>query len=433
MEKLNRTIPPVFHTIDKVNLLKSKQMELSNKIPMHIINGGSQEVVKIEFVFQAGIWFQESKVIAAMTNSMLNEGTFTMNAHQIAEKLDYYGAYLGFTTNTHSATVTLYSLNKYLDHTLPIVEDVIKNSNFPEKEFNTILNNKKQNYIVEHQKTKILAKDSFLALLYGKEHPYANNIQESDFDKVTRDKLVTYHKQHYTPSNCRIIIAGKITPEVITQLEEKFGETAWPATKSQAYSSHNQQDTSPQKIHIEKKDSVQSAIRIGRKLFNKTHPDYIGMQLLNMVLGGYFGSRLMSNIREDKGYTYSIGSIHVPYPEGGHFVILTEVGTQVCSEALKEIYFEIARLRNELIPEEELELVKNYITGEILRNLDGPFALSESLRSNLPYGMDNSYYQDFLTGIRKISAEKLRELANTYLQEKDLYEIVAGHKENNSQ
>ena len=179
-------------------------------------------------------------------------------------------------------------------------------------------------------------------------------------------------------------------------------------------------------MFVLKKDAVQSSIRIGRPLFNKTHKDFAGIMLLNLVLGGYFGSRLMQNIREDKGYTYGINSLLLSHLKSGHFAIITEVGTDVCEAAISEIYKEINRLRVELVPEEELNLVKNFFSGEMLRSFDSPFALSESLRGNLPFGFDNSYYESFLQKIQETSSQEIMELANTYLKEDDLYEVVVG-------
>ena len=153
------------------------------------------------------------------------------------------------------------------------------------------------------------------------------------------------------------------------------------------------------------------------------------MQLLNLILGGYFGSRLMQNIREDKGYTYGINSIMISHLKDGHFTIVTEVGAEVCKAAVEEIFIEIQRLKKELVSEEELTLVKNYISGEMLRNLDSPFALSDGLRGNLPFGLDNTYFAKFIKDLKVVTAEKVLELANTYLKTEDLYLIISGPKE----
>lgn len=426
MEKLYRNTAPEFKTVDSIEILGDKKYTLSNDIPVHVINGGSQDVLKIEFIFDAGIWYQNSPLVASMANSMLNEGTNKYNAAEIAEKFDFYGAYIGFSAAKHDASVCLYTLNKYLSQTLEITENLIKDSIFPQKEFETILLNKKQRFQIEHQKTNVLAKDEFSSLIYGKQHPYSNIFDESEFDKLDINTIKEFYKTHYTPDNCKIIIAGKVDQSVIDKLEELFGKKAWPKKDHLIHAKHEIQSSKENKSFVCKDDAVQACIRIGRPIFNKTHKDYTTLHLFNLILGGYFGSRLMQNIREDKGYTYGINSIIISHLKGGHFVIVTEVGSDVCKAAIDEIHKEIKRLREELVSDEELNLVKNYISGEMLRNLDSPFALSESLKGNLPFGLDNSYYQNFIKDLKRVDAEKIKTLANTYFQEEDLKLVVCG-------
>ncbi|TNF32102.1 MAG: insulinase family protein, partial [Bacteroidetes bacterium] len=172
----------------------------------------------------------------------------------------------------------------------------------------------------------------------------------------------------------------------------------------------------------------QNAIKIGRVLFSRTHPDYIGMQILSTVLGGYFGSRLMANIREDKGYTYGIRAGMVSLEHSGYFSISTEVGADVCKAALEEIYLEIEKLRKQLIPTGELELVKNYMLGSVLKSLDGPFQISDKWRGYLQYGLGMEAHHDLIHQIRTITSERLLELANTYLQRNQLVQVTAGAK-----
>jgi len=426
MENLNRSLPPQFKTIEHVDIPKSKQEVLSNEIPVHIISGGSQDVLKIELIFNAGLWYQKLPLIAGTCNSMLNEGTENYTAAELAEKFDFYGAYITYSNSQHDASVCLFTLNKYLDETMGLLEEIIKRPTFPKKEFKTILSNKKQNYLVNREKASALAKEKFNSLIYGDKHPYANIFEAKFFDEVQLDDIKSYYKECYTSDNCRVIVSGKMNESILSKIEDRFGAKSWNTKTSISDTKHQLIHSTAKKVFVHKKDAVQSSIRIGRPLFNKTHKDFAGIMLLNLVLGGYFGSRLMQNIREDKGYTYGINSLLLSHLKSGHFAIITEVGTDVCEAAISEIYKEIKRLREELIPDEELNLVKNFFSGEMLRSFDSPFALSESLRGNLPFGFDNSYYEKFLQKIKETSSQKIMELANTYFKEDDLYEVVVG-------
>ena len=179
---------------------------------------------------------------------------------------------------------------------------------------------------------------------------------------------------------------------------------------------------------IEKEGALQSAIRIGKLMFNKTHPDFQSLQVLNTVYGGYFGSRLMSNIREDKGYTYGIGSGLVSLQHGGYFFITTEVGVDVTAKAIKEIYFEMDRLRKEKITTDELQLVKNYLLGTFLRSVDGPFAMADRFKGILNYNLGYDYFDRYIATIRAVSASDLMGLANTYFDKDSMIELVVGKR-----
>jgi predicted Zn-dependent peptidase len=426
MEKLYRNTAPKFKTVDSIDILGDTKHTLSNNIPVYVINGGSQEVLKIEFIFEAGVWHQKSPLVASFANSMLNEGTSKFNAAQIAEKFDFYGAYIGFSTAKHDSSVCLYTLNKYFSETIELTENLIKDSVFPQKEFTTLVLNKKQRFQIEHQKTNVLAKDKFTSLIYGNNHPYSNIYSELEYDKLTIEDIKEFYKTHYIADNCKIIVSGKVDHTVIQKLESLFGAKAWPLKGKPEVFQHSIQLSEEKKAFVSKNDAVQACIRIGRPIFNKTHKDFTALYLFNVILGGYFGSRLMQNIREDKGYTYGISSVIISHLKASHFVIVTEVGSDVCNDAITEIYKEIKRLREELVSENELNLVKNYISGDLLRNLDSPFALSESLKGNLLFGLDNSYYQDFIKNLKTISAEDIRKIAHTYFQENDLKLVVCG-------
>ncbi|MDE5424230.1 insulinase family protein [Ancylomarina sp. DW003] len=426
MEKLNRSLPPQFKTIEHVDIPISKQDVLSNQIPVHIIEGGSQEVLKIEIIFNAGLWYQKSPLIAGTCNLMLNEGTEKYTAAELAEKFDFYGAYIAYNNSQHDASVSIYTLKKYLKETLDLLEEIIKRPTFPEKEFKTILSNKKQSFLVNREKTNALAKEKFNSLIYGDKHPYANVFDAKAFDEVQLNDIKNFYKDFYTSDNCHIIISGKMNDTVIQEVENRFGASSWKTKTPDVNPEHKLISSENKKIFVRKKDAVQSSIRIGRPLFNKTHEDFPGIMLFNLILGGYFGSRLMQNIREDKGYTYGINSLLLSHLESGHFAIVTEVGKDVCDDAISEIYKEVTRLREVLVPEEELNLVKNYFAGEMLRSFDSPFALSESLRGNLPFGFNNSYYEKFLQEIKAITSGKIMELANKYFKQENLYEIVVG-------
>lgn len=430
MQILDRKKSPAFKTVEKIEMIRATEQRLRNNIPVYSINAGTLELIKIEFLFSAGMYQQKIPLQSATVNTMLEEGTSQLSAAQIADKVDYYGAYLETGVSQDSASVVLFTLNKHLKSTLPVVEEIIKDSVFPQLELDTHIRNKKQTFLVNNQKVANIARKRFSELLFGEKHPYGINVKEPDFDVINRSYLNDFYSTYYRSDNCKIILAGKVDDDVLSILDEHFGGNDWNSSKIKV--------ASPPDAHllknegfsefILKEDAVQSAIRIGKVLFNKTHPDFQSLQILNTIFGGYFGSRLMSNIREDKGYTYGIGSGVVSLQNSGYFFISTEVGVDVCKGALKEIYFEMNRLREELVSEDELKLVKNYLLGMFLRSVDGPFAMAERFKGILEYNLSYDYFDKYLATINGISASQLRDLANSYFDKNSLIELVVGKK-----
>lgn len=428
MQTLDRKKLPAFKTVEKIEMIKASEQRLRNNIPVYSVNAGTQDLIKIEFLFSAGMYQQSMPLQAATVNSLLEEGTSKLTAAQIADQVDYYGAFLETGVAQDNASVILYTLNKHLKSTLPVVEQIIKDSVFPEHELDTHIRNKKQKFYVNNQKVATLARKRFSELLFGSKHPYGINVTETDFDAINRTHLNQFYATHYRSNNCKIILAGKVDDTVIKLLDTHFGGNDWSATSALSIKTIPPDTTSDAKHLLFKEDALQSAIRIGKVLFNKTNPDFQPLLVLNTLFGGYFGSRLMSNIREDKGYTYGIGSGIASLQHSGYFFITTEVGVDVCGNALKEIYFELNRLREELVTEDELQLVKNYMLGTFLRSVDGPFALADRFKGIMEYDLGYDYFDRYIATIKDISASKLRDLANNYLGQDSLIELVVGKK-----
>lgn len=423
---INRAEAPAFKTIDSIDIIKAGHSKLNNGIDFYSVSAGSQEITKIEFIFKAGMYQQPAALIASSTNNLLESGTRSFTANQISDGVDFYGSFLELQVEQDFATLTLFSLNKYLNESLKFVEEVIKYPTFPEDEFKIYITNKEQKHNINSQKVSVLARRKFSELLFGESHPYGIDVKDSDFERISIAEIKAFFNTHYTSDNCTIIASGNLPVSITETLNHSFGNDDW-GQKGKIISGTLPLQTSTELKHfIHKEDAIQSAIRVGRILFNKTHPDYFKFQVLNTVLGGYFGSRLMANIREDKGYTYGIGSGLNNLVHSGSFFISTEVGADVTKQTLKEIYKEIKTLREKLVDDQELETVRNYILGQFLRSVDGPFTLADKFKSIWEYGLDYSFFDNYFKAVKSVTPNELRDLANKYLQEDDLIECVVG-------
>ena len=424
---LNRTIQPIVNPIEHIDMVKAEKRLLSNGIPVYFVNAGTQDVVKIDFVFEAGTWFQPANLVASLCNSMLEEGNENYTAAEIAEKLDFYGAYIQLTVDQNQGFVNLVSLGKYLPDILLVMEDMIKRSVFPEHELEVLIAKNKQKWLLENEKVRTLCQKKFTQVLFGDDHPYAINNKLDDFDRITRDDLMQFYQSFYHSGNCHIIAAGKIDETVLQMLDDRFGGADW--TRNTVKTPEYEINISPEKYHhVEKANGIQSAIRMGKFWVPKNHPDYHALSVLITIFGGYFGSRLMANIREEKGYTYGIGSFVLTFKKASYLVISTEVGNEYVGPTLKEIAFEMRRLQTEPISENELETVKSYLLGEFLRDFDGPFALAGSFKAINDFGLDYSFYDSYLHVLRNITSGELMQLAGKYMAPEDFYTVVAGSK-----
>ena len=425
MIQLDRTKPPVFHQVSNIEFLKVVKTQLDNGIELNYIDGGTQEILKIDFTFNAGNWFQKSPLIASSTSQLMKEGSKNYSAFEISAGIDKYGAFFEVESSYDTATLTLYTLSKHLTSVLPFVKDVILSPKFSKQEFDIYKNNAIEKFKINLEKVSFVARKDFMTILFGENHPYGTNVTQNDYKNLSVDSVIDFYNKNYNLGNCRILVSGKVNQSDIKTLNSFFGiEKLESSIILEKKAQINTKVDST--LYIKKDNALQSAIRIGRVFPNKLHKDYFGLQILNTVLGGYFGSRLMNNIREDKGYTYGIGSGIISLKNAGYFFISTEVGSKVTAAALIEIYKEIELLRTQEISIAELDLVKNYMLGQLLKSCDGPFNMASLFETAHEFGLDYSFYNNYIKTIKEITPKTLLELGAKYFNNSDLKEIVVG-------
>lgn len=424
--ELNRKQQPEFQNIENINIPIPKKINLDNGIETYITNAGTQDIIKIDVTFEAGSWFQEKPLIATVVNKMLIEGTIKQNSQQIAEKLDFYGAFIQSDPTKDFATMTLYTLKKYLPETIRIFEDVIKNPIFPENELRIHLNKKKQQFQVELEKVTIMARREFIDQLFGENHPYGENTMLEDYDQVKRDDIIEFHKKYYHSDNCKIMLSGKVDDSDISLINQYFGKKDWKAKKSATAINYKIIDVPKPETFVEKENATQSAIRLGKMMVDQNHPDYHKLKVVNTILGGFFGSRLMKSIREEKGYTYGISSVLIPFKNATYLVILSEVGANVAKDAITDILTEVKKLREQLVSHEELSLVKNYMVGNLMRSFDGPFEISSTFKNIIDLNVSTDYFNKTIETLKTISPEDIKSIANNYFHEDSLIKTIAG-------
>ncbi|HQX96403.1 MAG: insulinase family protein [Chitinophagaceae bacterium] len=415
--------PPIVDAVNfKLNLKPYQKFVLDNGVEVYAVDAGAEEVLQTEWIFSAGNAQEEKNLVAATTNFLLRNGTSTKTAFQINEQFDYYGSYINRACYNETATITLHSLTRHIDNLLPKVRELITDSVMPQEELSIYQQNMKQRLKVSLKKSDFVAGRLIDVYLYGEKHPYGKYSSAEDFDALKREELVDFYKKYYQQGKLIIFVAGKLPQNLEQLLNTNFGDLP--------FANVIEKETAPvlgteKKIRITNDpDGAQGSIRIARPFPNRHHPDFLKAQILNALFGGFFGSRLMSNIREDKGYTYGIHSYLLNHVQQSGWLVSTEAGKDVCEATIEEVYKEMKLLRDEPVDAEELLLVRNYMMGSILGDLDGPFQIIARWKNIILNNLDEKYFYDSIETIKTVSAEELQALAQKYLQPDDFYELV---------
>ena len=407
---------------DSVTMPRAEVRTTANGVKVYRLDANEFEVVRFTLVFRAGSSMQHKSFAASATANMLGEGSTHLTAQQIAEELDFYGSYFDVNIDRDYAYISFCSLKKFFEPTIAVAREIILHPAFPEHEFKIYCSKRKQSLTIERKKVDMQSRELFSEALFGKEHPYGKSSDETLYDELTTDDLRHTYRTLYTAENCFVACSGNIDEEVLSQISALV--EALPSGEKPSATMPTPETTHQLSRSVE--GALQTSIRLGRLLFPRTHPDFVGMQVVAAILGGYFGSRLMQNLREEHGYTYGVMAAMVNFDKEGYLAIATQVAKEHREDALREIYFEIERLRNELVDEGELQMVKNVMIGEILRILDGPFGIADVTIENIMCGMDNSATEESVARIFAITAEEIKALAEKYLRREDLIEVYAG-------
>ena len=424
---LNRNLQPDICEPEQIVVQQPEFCALPNGIPLYILDVCDCDVTRIDILMEGGRWHQKQPLQALFTNRMLREGTRRYTAAQIAEKLDYYGAWLDLASASEHTYVTLYSLNKYLPNTLDLLESIIKEPVFPVDELKVIINNNIQQFLVNSSKVEFLAHRGLVQAVYGSTHPVGYVVQENDYRKITSETLRQFYDNFYHSGGCSIYLSGRITSDCIRRVEYVFGTETFGSHWHKVEKIHYLPvPATERRVFIEFPDAFQSAVRIGGLSLDRRHPDYLKMRVVITLLGGYFGSRLMSNIREEKGYTYGISAMLIGMRDNSCITVSSQCATAYTEKVIEEIRNEMDKVRAEPIGAEELERVKSYMRGDLAKTTDTPFLLSDYYCAAITNSIPDDYFHNQSAAVDSITPEMLQKMAAKYLDSGRMLTVVAG-------
>ena len=399
---------------------------MRNGVSLYSLPGGNGNVVRFDILFKGGYGVQDKPLQAMFVNRMLREGAGNLSAAEIAQKLDYYGAWIDMYSSQGCNHITLYTLSKHFTSLLGLLELIVKEPTFPEENLETTKNNNKSYFAINSRKVDVVSQRYFENSLWGDGHPLAHIVVPEDYDAITVDDLWSYYRRFYGSRTCSLFISGAFDSTMLNAVAVAFGNDEWGCSAPVGAIVLPPPMTVGGRRNVSVENTMQSAVKIGFMAMDASHPDFLKFRVLSVLFGGYFGSRLMSNIREDNGYTYHIASELDAYGCRNAFMISSETAGEYVEPLIKEVGVEIKRLLETPIPSAEVELVRNYIMGELCREYEGVSAKSEVFINAWLAGEEFASVNDYLSVVQTVTADELQRVAQKYLSNKNMIEIVAG-------
>ncbi len=413
--KLNRALAPERLAPKSIPGLDFPALHMLDRIPTYVVEGGNDDIIKIDIVFKAGTRYEPKPMLSNTCLSMLKEGTERYSAAEIAETVDFYGAQIGTGLSKDRAELSLLCLGKHLEELIEIFIDVALNPVFPEKELEKYKKRSSSALRVNLDKVDFQARLLFSELMFG-QLPYRERFATEYYEGIAPEDLKAFFSANYSIDEAFILISGQDTDRakelLSTALDNKL-PVAPPIKIAGAPIIWNYK---AERSTVEKADALQSAIRMGAPAVARGHADYPALYIANTALGGYFGSRLMQNIREEKGYTYGIASGLNIFEEAAYISIATQVGAELTEATLIEINKELGRMINEPITPQELELIQHYVAGNLLTRFDGPFAIADRLKLIISSGLEPELFSDFAKAIFQLTPKDVQAAAKKYFQ-----------------
>lgn len=411
---LDRTVPPPIQPIRDFVLVKPHNVTLQNSVAAHFICAGVQPIVSVQLIFEAGNWFVPDADTNYFTAKMLLEGTKKHTASELIAEIDGYGAFLEVGTAMDYASIDFQCLTKYLPQMLSIVCELLTQATFPAQELDKLKAIAIQNIKINNQKTNMVASNEFRAKLFGEKHPYGYTMSEQSIDKVHIEHVSNHYHHTFYQQPFRVIAAGEISGVEIDLISSYLGNLFINHSQVKTLQKHQPAVASQLQTYIERENAVQTSIRIGKHVMHRKDPDFVPFNILNTLLGGFFGSRLMKNIREEKGLSYGINSSLGMLKNAGYMMIGTDVKKELRQQAIDEIYKEIKLLAQNPVKEDELDLVKSYMKGSFIGSLNTPFALADRYRNVYSFGLEEDYYDHQIQRVNQVTSENLLEVAQKY-------------------
>lgn len=411
---LDRATPPPVHTMGPVTLPLPDSDILSNGIRFHSIRGGSQEVVQLSVTWQGGCLEAPHPMVATLMASLMTEGTSRHTGAEISEMLDFHGAMLKIYASQHVTTLQLTAINSMLPAVMPLVREIICEPSFPQQAFDSFHEIEVNNYLLAHSKVSVLCSEALAPLIKGPSHPESRVPTLTEVKEISLGQVREFYQALVTANGCNAYLGGNFSGEILGSVRNMLDSIPARGVSIQRkivpYVA-----LPPEKVVVEKPGAVQAAIEIAIPAIPRSHPDYIPLRLSVMALGGYFGSRLMKNIREDKGYTYGIAAYLLGNQEGSYITVMAQCDASNVDAVITEVAGEMERLARDPLPADEMMRLRQHASSSLLETLDTPFAIIDHYKVIDSVALPEGYFDNQVRWVRSITPDIIMSMARRYI------------------
>ena len=418
--------PPALEAAD-VTFPAVARDTLDNGLQLVVVENDEQPVVSVRLYLPAGeVSEPEGKTgLANLTASVLDQGTESRTAEEIASTVEGVGASINVGASDDYSFVSTTALTKHLDRVMDVFADVVRNPTFPQEEFDTEKRRMLSSLEVQLGQPGALASRQFRRRVYG-DHPYAEEPTPETVEGLGRDDLASFHAERYTPRGGLLVVAGDMTPdEARTMAREAFGDWEKDAAAEPAMPEPPTREA--KRIYlVHRPGSVQSNIWVGHLGVRPGNEDAHAIDVMNRVLGGGANSRLFLILREEKGWTYGAYSRFTEPSDVGYFAATAEVRNPVADSALREMIDQLERIRSEPVPEEELSDAKNYLTGHFPLEIETPQQVASKVADALQRGLGMDYLESYRSEISRVDAGDVQAAAREYVRPDRAAIVVVG-------
>ncbi len=401
------------------------QRKTGSGLEIYTIESAAPDIVQIELFFEAGRWFEQKPLVATACSYLIKEGTRKKNAYQLAESIEYYGASLQTKCGNDYASISLYCLRRYAKDLLDIIFELLTDARFAEEELSLYVQRKKESLKTDLSNASIVGYRELTSQIYGQEHPYGYNSSEAYYDALTRDDLLE-HYACYPSGLSYIFMSGRVDDHFVADITQRFDQFSSEPKEFKVRSAEPPTAARQKLLRCTVAGSSQTSLYMGRLLPKLNKVQWYDLMIANTIFGGFFGSRLMKNIREDKGYSYGVSSFIQRNKHAAALMLSTDVDPQYLTATIEQVKKEMERLKSEPIGEAELELVRNYLMGSFMQQFNGQSRSIRSVKRLVLNGSSIDQVHGLIDHLQQISPDAIRKAAEQHFNFEDYYRVESG-------